>query len=65
MKTLRQRVDEFALAHKLKIDEENYLNVVENEGNCPCRVEPHECPCTFALEEINSDGHCMCELFSK
>jgi hypothetical protein len=68
MSGLRERVEKFAREHDLVIDEDNFMNVVGNNDFCPCRVdkvEENRCPCIYALDEIEADGHCMCMLFWK
>lgn len=38
-----------------------------NDGNCPCKKSRGEvpCPCPTHKEEIESNGHCTCNLFLK
>ena len=65
-KWFREKVDAFALKHDLRIEETNYWNVVESNFCCPCRPSEDEpCPCKYALQEIEENGHCMCMLFWK
>lgn len=65
LEKLKERVERFAEKNGLKVDWENYKNVVKAGGYCPCRVEKHPCPCKYAKKEIAVLGHCMCLLFSK
>lgn len=45
---------------------ENVIRMVnKRNGNCPCRVDDFACPCEYHLEEIESQGHCHCNLFVK
>jgi len=63
---LRKRVERYAAVNGLRIEEENYANVVAAGGNCPCRVGAGvPCPCKFAKSEIAKNGHCLCKLFWK
>lgn len=39
--------------------------LIRKNGNCPCRVEPVSCPCSYRTKEIEAEGHCHCNLFIK
>ncbi len=39
------------------------LNVCE--GKCPCDMNRGLCPCGLHEEEVNTQGHCHCNLFIK
>jgi len=45
--------------------EKIYEALQRRDGNCPCRVENHQCPCVYHLKEIEDKGHCHCNLFIK
>ena len=57
---------EFAQEHKFVIHPggfeyflRNYLEV----GCCPCDTKRKSCPCDEAVEEVTTNGHCLCHLF--
>lgn len=64
-KTFRERIEKFARENSVDIDESVLNYVFQNEGRCPCRLEPVDCPCVFASREIEIKGHCLCQLFIK
>ncbi|MBU3904734.1 MAG: ferredoxin:thioredoxin reductase [Nanoarchaeota archaeon] len=54
---------------------EGLIRKKETNGKfyCPCRIvagndeedDPKVCPCIWSMDEINDQGHCHCNLFTK
>jgi ferredoxin-thioredoxin reductase catalytic subunit len=66
---LRKTFLEFAIEHKLVINPSlgytKHSDSINRLGCCPCDNTRKACPCEQALGEVESMGHCLCQLFWK
>jgi len=56
----------FAQEHKFVIHPKGYdyyLKSFIEVGRCPCDPKRKSCPCDEAVEEVKTNGHCLCRLF--
>lgn len=66
--SLIREVLEFASLNSFVINPEGYqytLNGYAEFQHCPCDKKRPKCPCDKAAQEVETQGHCKCELFWK
>ena len=61
-------IDAFARLHHLHIQPgktpESWAEIVVRMKGCPCEPERLNCPCADALDDIEQEGTCRCNLFA-
>ena len=65
---IAESIIKFAERSKLHIhpgqDPYVWADLVIKKGGCPCVTSRKNCPCKYALEDIEKDGSCACGLFT-